>query len=141
MVEDTYTSEWLPLILIICIVNASNPMWDALIQRTHLKSHTDLIHALNGCIFVVIFIRMDHLVLMILFELVIVLLKRLEVVVEWEHRVKVLVTLILGFDLALFYFFFEALTNKGASTESIDRLNSFEVRDLRVDLEEGALKR
>ncbi len=52
-----------------------------------------------------------------------------------------MVTLILGFDLALFYFFFEALTNKRASTESIDRLNSFEVRDLRVDLEEGALKR
>ena len=57
-------------------------MWDALIQRTDLKCHTDLIHALNCSIFLVILIRMENLVIVILLELVIALLKRLEVVVE-----------------------------------------------------------
>ena len=82
MVEDTYTSEGHSLTLRICIVNGSNPVWDAVIQCTHLKSHNDLIHALNCSIFIVILIRMDHLVIVILLELVIALLKRLEVVVE-----------------------------------------------------------
>ena len=57
-------------------------MWDALIHCTHLKSHTDLIHAFNRLIFGVFFIRVHHFVFIILFELVVILLKRVEVVIE-----------------------------------------------------------
>ena len=65
-------------------------MRDSVIQSTDLKGGFDLIHALEILIFLVIFIRMEHLVLKILFKLVIALLKRFEVVVEREHRGKVI---------------------------------------------------
>ena len=65
-------------------------MRDSVIQSTDLKGCIDLIHGLEILIFRVKFIRMEHLVLKILFKLVIALLKRFEVVVEREHRSKVI---------------------------------------------------
>ena len=65
-------------------------MRDSVIQSTDLKDCFDLIHALEILILPVTFIRMEHLVLKILFKLVIALLKRFEVVVEREHRGKVI---------------------------------------------------
>jgi len=84
MVEDTYTSEGVPFILRICIVNYSNPMWDALIQRTHLKSHTGLSHIFYLCIAAVLFIWMNYLMLEICFKLEVTLLESIKVVVERE---------------------------------------------------------
>jgi hypothetical protein len=84
MVEDTYTSEWIVFILRICIVKASNPMWDALIKRTHLKSHTDLSHVFYLCIPAVICKWMNYLMLKVLFKLEVALLERIKVVVERE---------------------------------------------------------
>ncbi len=57
-------------------------MWDALIHCTHLKSHTDLSHISNLCIFFIAFKRMNDLILKIFFELPIILLERIKVVKE-----------------------------------------------------------
>ena len=62
-------------------------MREALIQSTHLNRHRDLIHPLDSFIIAVILVRMDHLVLKILFELIITLLKRVEVVEEGVQRI------------------------------------------------------
>jgi hypothetical protein len=59
-------------------------MWDALIQRAHLKSHTDLSHVFYLCIEAVIFIWMNYLMLEIFFKLEVILLERIKVVVERE---------------------------------------------------------
>jgi hypothetical protein len=84
-------------------------MREALIQSTHLNRHRDLIHALDSFIFTVTFIRMEHLVLIIFFELEIALLKRVEVVEEGVQVSERLVTLNFfsgcGENLALFKFF------------------------------------
>ena len=66
-------------------MNNSESMRDSVIQSTDLKGCFDLIHALEILIFYVIIVRMEHLVLKILFKLVIALLKRFEVVEEREH--------------------------------------------------------
>ena len=65
-------------------------MRDSVIQSADLKGGFDLIHGLEIHFLQVSFIRMEHLVLKILFKLVIALLKRFEVVVEREHRGKVI---------------------------------------------------
>jgi hypothetical protein len=57
-------------------------MREALIQSTHLKSHSDLIHVCNLCIFVIILIRMNNLMLEILLKLPLTLLESIEVVEE-----------------------------------------------------------
>jgi len=59
-------------------------MWDTLIQRTHIKSHTDLSHVFYLCIAVVTFIWMNYLMLEIFFKLEVILLERIKVVVERE---------------------------------------------------------
>ncbi len=59
-------------------------MWDALIQRTHLKSHTDLSHVFYLCIVAVIFKWMNYLMLEIFFKLEVTLLENIKVVVERE---------------------------------------------------------
>ena len=79
MLEDTYSSESVCLfrfigVIRICMVNKSHPMWDALVQGTHLKSHSDLLHVLNLCICRIGSKWMNHLMLKPLFELPIALL-------------------------------------------------------------------
>ena len=106
--EEANTSEGIPFILRMCIVNNCNSLWDTLIQCAYLKCNSDLIHALNLLFLVVAFKRVQHLVLEILFELVITLLKRFEVIVEEEQVFERLVILNLfrgSDDLALFKFF------------------------------------
>jgi hypothetical protein len=87
MVKDTYSSELKPFLLRICMRNNSNAMRAAIIDSTHLKCHRDLIHVLDSLIFTVMFIRMDHLVLVIYFKFEIPLLKRFEVVEEGVQRI------------------------------------------------------
>ena len=59
-------------------------MWDALIQRTHLKSHTDLSHFFYFCIAAVFFIWMNYLMHEIFFKLEVTLFESIQVVVERE---------------------------------------------------------
>jgi len=100
-------------------------MREALIQSTHLNRHRDLIHVLDSLIFIVLFIRMEHLVLIIFFKLEIALLKRFEVVEEWIQRRETLVRLIVfsSNNLALFKFFFLIVENLRFDTKSIHQLN------------------
>jgi hypothetical protein len=121
-------------------------MWDSVIQSTDKKGGLDLIHALEILIFSIKFIRMEHLVLKILFKLVIALLKRFEVVVEREHRSKViiwrLVTLNLFIlDLAMFALLFLNAIDINFDTERINRLSGFKVRKLGAFLEECTVER
>ena len=46
-------------------------MWASIQQSTDIKGYFDLFHALDSCIFIVKFKRMDHFVLKLFFELVI----------------------------------------------------------------------
>jgi hypothetical protein len=57
-------------------------MREALIQSTHLNRHRDLIHVRNLCIFVILFERMNNLMLEILLKLPLTLLESIEVVEE-----------------------------------------------------------
>ncbi len=82
MVEDTYTSEWAEFILRIFIINGSNPMWDTLIQRTHIKIHTDLSHISNLFMMIIFSKWINDIVLKILFELPILLLESIKIVEE-----------------------------------------------------------
>ena len=57
-------------------------MWDALIQRAHLKSHTDLSHVFYLCIAAVFFIWMNYLMLEIFSKLEVTLFESIQVVEE-----------------------------------------------------------
>ena len=59
-------------------------MWDALIQRTHLKSHTDLSHVFYLCTIGVMLKWMNYLMHEIFFKLEVTLLECIKVVVERE---------------------------------------------------------
>ena len=65
-------------------------MRDSVIQSTDLKGGFDLFHLLNLCIFPITSIWMNDLMLKILFKLPVTLLETIEVVVEREHRGKVI---------------------------------------------------
>ncbi len=83
-------------------------MWYALIQSANLKGHIDLLHLFYRSILFITLIRVNDRVFVIFFELIIILLKTFEVVVEEEQVTERLVTLFLfgsGYDLALFKFF------------------------------------
>ncbi len=57
-------------------------MWDTVIQRTNLKSHTDLSHIFYICIDAVIFKWMNHLMLVIFFKLEVTYHESIKVFVE-----------------------------------------------------------
>ena len=69
-------------LLRMCVSNNSNAMWKSLIESTDLKRHRDLIHLFDRSVFAITLKGVDHSVLVIFFELIIFLLKILEVVEE-----------------------------------------------------------
>ena len=142
MIEHTYSVKWIVLIFRIFVLNGSEPMRESVPQGADWKSDFNLIHIFCRSIFVIKFEWMQDFIFKVFPDLPVTLLERVKVVVEWEHRLKVLVTLIfLGVDLALFNFFFLSDDGLTVSTERIDRLSGFKIRKLRADLEECVVER
>ena len=111
-------------------------------QGADWKSDFNLSHCLYRSVSIIIFEWMQDFIFEIFLDLPVTFLERVKVVVEWEHWLKVFVTLIFsGVDLALFNFFFLSDDGLIVSTERIDRLSGFKIRKLRADLEECVVER
>jgi hypothetical protein len=69
----------------MCVSNNSNAMWESVIESTDLKRHRDLFHLFDRSVLLIILIGVNYSIFVIFLELIIILLKIIEVVEEREH--------------------------------------------------------
>ena len=136
MIEHTYSSEWKMLIARIFIIDDSNPMWDSIVDSTHLKSYSDLLFLYfilwentfikDYLVIILDSIWVNHCVLVVFFELIIFLLEIVEVVEEWEPGRKAFVTLIWfgGVNLASLTLLLLNVIIRRFDTKSVHYLNT-----------------
>ena len=97
-------------------------MREAFIESAHLKRNRDLFHHFYRSDFIIILYGVNNNVLVIFFELVIFLLKIVEIIEEWEQwREKLVAIMFLSCrNFTLFKLFFLIVINLRFATQSIN---------------------